>query len=101
MRFRNVDGNRKRTSRVPGPYCLPYFYNGEKILSNVNVVVCKSKLKIAHFRFPSASQKRTCISSPMSDQISDQGIQKMKHNPKSQCWTTSHNVAPVDGEAVS
>ena len=51
-RFWDADGNRKRTFRVLGPYCFPDFYttisNGEKILSNVNVVVwgqvhCKSE----------------------------------------------------------
>ena len=43
---------------------IPIIANGEKILSNVNVV-CKDKLKekTAHFRMPSASQKRACLSS--------------------------------------
>ena len=41
-RFCYADGNRKRTFCVSGPYCLPrflYISKGEKILSNVNVVV--------------------------------------------------------------
>ena len=36
--------------------------NGEKILSNVNVVVLRQG-KTAHLRLPSASQKRACLSS--------------------------------------
>ena len=41
--------------------------NGEKILSNVDVVVWgKVKVKIAHFRLPSVFQKRACLSSLIS-----------------------------------
>ena len=38
--------------------------DGEKILNNVNVVYeNRLKGKTAHFRLPSASQKRACLSS--------------------------------------
>ena len=67
--FERADGNRKRNISCARTVVSPRFFiliisNGEKILSNVNVL-CKDKLKekTAHFRLPSGSQKRASLSS--------------------------------------
>ena len=49
-RFWDADGKRKRTFHMPGQWCLPDIFvliisNGEKILSNVNMIVWKTGLK--------------------------------------------------------
>ena len=47
---------------------IPSISNGEKRLGNANAV-CEDKLKgkTAHFRLPSVSQKRACLSPLLSD----------------------------------
>ena len=67
MSFWDVDGNRKRTFLVLGPYCLLEFYSmGKRYLGMSPLMwmwLCEGKLKVktAHFRLPFASQKRACL----------------------------------------
>ena len=73
-RFWDADSNRKRTFGVPGPYCLPDFYYYSSLMEKRYLAIwkwlCEGKLKvkIVHFRLPSASQKRACSSSLLYSQ---------------------------------
>ena len=66
--FWDTDGNRKRRFRMLGPYCLPDFLYYSSLMKKrylaMWIWLCEDKLKVkvAHFRLPSASQKRACLS---------------------------------------
>ena len=71
-RFWDADGNRKRRFRLLGPYCLPDFLYYSSLMKKrylaMWIWLCadKLKVKVAHFRLPSASQKRAYLSSLVS-----------------------------------